>query len=195
MMRMGMTRHVVFGCVARFILPLSNRDSRQSALISVIKRSSRLPQSGHLVGNDRAPVTMANRWLSLIIVVGRTAQGRSLLPSSVSVPNPSIDRLRRRPAPELFPSAWVFAIEPPMPTVLRIGGLRVVIYPNDHRPAHVHVKGADGEAVFILHCPAGPPELRESYGFRLAVLSDIQDALHAALSMLCAEWSAIHGDY
>jgi hypothetical protein len=26
-----------------------------------------------------------------------------------------------------------------MPTVLRIGGLRVVIYPNDHPPAHVHV--------------------------------------------------------
>ena len=24
-----------------------------------------------------------------------------------------------------------------MPTVLRIGGLRVVIYPNDHPPAHV----------------------------------------------------------
>ena len=42
-----------------------------------------------------------------------------------------------------------------MPTVHRYDGLRVVIYPNDHRPAHVHVKGADGEAVFILHCPEG----------------------------------------
>ncbi|WHZ20694.1 MAG: hypothetical protein OJF55_002843 [Rhodanobacteraceae bacterium] len=28
-----------------------------------------------------------------------------------------------------------------MPTILRLGGLRVVIYPNDHRPAHVHVIG------------------------------------------------------
>jgi hypothetical protein len=28
-----------------------------------------------------------------------------------------------------------------MPTVLRVGGLRVVIYPNDHPPAHVHVLG------------------------------------------------------
>jgi hypothetical protein len=27
-----------------------------------------------------------------------------------------------------------------MPTVHRFDGLRVVIYPNDHRPAHVHVK-------------------------------------------------------
>lgn len=49
-----------------------------------------------------------------------------------------------------------------MPTVLRLGALRVVIYPNDHRPAHVHVLGAGGEAVFVLNCPDGPPELREA---------------------------------
>lgn len=28
-----------------------------------------------------------------------------------------------------------------MPTVDVIDGLRVVVYPNDHRPAHVHVIG------------------------------------------------------
>ncbi|WP_287760193.1 DUF4160 domain-containing protein, partial [Acidiphilium sp.] len=60
-----------------------------------------------------------------------------------------------------------------MPTILRIGGLRVVIYPNDHRPAHVHVIGA-GEAVFILHCPDGPPELRESYGFNRSDVARIE---------------------
>ncbi len=81
-----------------------------------------------------------------------------------------------------------------MPTVLRLGGLRVVIYPNDHRPAHVHVKGAGGEAVFILHCPVGPPELRENYGFKLADLGGIERALTDNLADLCAEWSAIHGD-
>jgi hypothetical protein len=27
-----------------------------------------------------------------------------------------------------------------MPTVMRFDGLRVLIYPNDHRPAHVHVR-------------------------------------------------------
>ena len=32
-----------------------------------------------------------------------------------------------------------------MVTVLRIDGLRIVIYVNDHQPAHVHVFG-DGEA-------------------------------------------------
>ncbi|WP_200876780.1 DUF4160 domain-containing protein [Cupriavidus sp. SK-3] len=42
-----------------------------------------------------------------------------------------------------------------MPTVLSIFGLRVVIYPNDHRPAHVHVMGKGCEAVFNLPLPEG----------------------------------------
>ena len=37
-----------------------------------------------------------------------------------------------------------------MPTVLRIGGLRVVIYPNDHPPAHVHVLGPGWVVVINL---------------------------------------------
>lgn len=80
-----------------------------------------------------------------------------------------------------------------MPVVLRIDGLRVVIYPNDHRPAHVHVQGAGGEAVFILHCPDGPPELRESFGFGRSDVGRIKDALAADVVALCAEWRAIHG--
>jgi len=82
-----------------------------------------------------------------------------------------------------------------MPTVLRIGGLRVVIWPNDHRPAHIHVKGADGEAVFNLHCPSGPPVLRESYRFKLADLNRIADALAVAITALCSEWRTIHGHH
>jgi hypothetical protein len=80
-----------------------------------------------------------------------------------------------------------------MPTVLRIGGLRVVIYPTDHRPAHVHVIGAEGEAVFILHCPDGPPELRECHGFKRSDPGAIIEALTVALAALCREWSRIHG--
>ena len=82
-----------------------------------------------------------------------------------------------------------------MPTVLRIDGLRVVIWPNDHRPAHVHVVGAEGEAVFVLNCPGGPPALRESYGFRLGALNQIEAVLAGVLVPLCAAWSEIHGDY
>lgn len=82
-----------------------------------------------------------------------------------------------------------------MPTVMRIGGLRVVIYPNDHRPPHVHVIGAGSEAVFILGCPDGPPTLRGSHGFTTAELNRIASALQASLAALCSEWELIHGDH
>jgi len=79
-----------------------------------------------------------------------------------------------------------------MPTVLRINGLRVVIYPNDHQPPHVHVKGPNGEAVFNINCPEGPVTLRENDGFSKAQLNDIEEPLNANLRHLCAEWRRIH---
>ncbi len=82
-----------------------------------------------------------------------------------------------------------------MPTVLRLKGLRVAIYPNDHRPAHVHVIGIGGEAVFVLHCPEGPSELREIYGFSRSDAGRIKSDLDAAVADLCEEWRAIHGDH
>ena len=80
-----------------------------------------------------------------------------------------------------------------VPTVLRFDGLRVAIYPNDHRPAHVHVVGAGGEAVFSLGCPNGPVELRENYGFRSGQISRIEAALTECLGELCPAWEEIHG--
>lgn len=80
-----------------------------------------------------------------------------------------------------------------MPTALRFDGLRVVIYPNDHRPAHVHVLGRGGEAVFKLNCPIGPLDLRESFGFSGPELRRILDRLMSALAQLCRTWEAIHG--
>lgn len=41
-----------------------------------------------------------------------------------------------------------------MPTILRIEGLRVVIYPNDHPPAHVHVLGPGWVVVVNLIGPS-----------------------------------------
>lgn len=82
-----------------------------------------------------------------------------------------------------------------MPTVLTISGLRVVIYPNDHRPAHVHIIGNGCEAVFKLHCPKGPLDLRENYGFSRKDLVKIADELAANLTHLCNQWRQIHGDY
>jgi hypothetical protein len=80
-----------------------------------------------------------------------------------------------------------------MPTVLRIGGLRVVVYPNDHRPAHGHVVGNGCEAVFRLNCPGGPVELRENYGFSQREVTRIVAVLQTNIEMLCSEWERIHG--
>jgi len=80
-----------------------------------------------------------------------------------------------------------------MPTVLRFAGLRAVIYPNDHRPSHVHVIGRGCEAVFRLNCPAGPIELRENYGFSSREITPIQNVLAVHIEELCGAWEEIHG--
>ncbi|HWF02573.1 MAG TPA: DUF4160 domain-containing protein [Candidatus Angelobacter sp.] len=80
-----------------------------------------------------------------------------------------------------------------MPTVLRFDGLRVVIYPNDHRPAHVHVIGRGCEAVFNLNGPDGPVELRENYAFSRRETSQIAKELTKHLKALSHAWEEIHG--
>ena len=82
-----------------------------------------------------------------------------------------------------------------MPTVLRTGNLRVVIYPNDHRPAHVHVIGPAPEAVFYLNCPAGPVRLRENDGFSTRELNRIELVLNKHVAELCAAWKEIHDNH
>jgi len=82
-----------------------------------------------------------------------------------------------------------------MPAILRLNGLRITIYPNDHRPAHVHAIGAKGEAVLLLNCPKGPAELRESYGFSAPEIRQILADLTNHIPALCREWRYIHGSF
>lgn len=82
-----------------------------------------------------------------------------------------------------------------MPTILKIFGLRACIYPNDHRPAHVHVIGNGCEVVVKLGCPDGPPDPRENHGFSKKELSKILTELALQLPHLCKEWKDIHGNY
>ena len=79
-----------------------------------------------------------------------------------------------------------------MPIVLLFKGLRVTIYTNDHRPAHVHVIGRGCEARFELHCPAGPAELAENFGFSRREVRQILQGLKENLAELCEAWRRIH---
>jgi len=47
-----------------------------------------------------------------------------------------------------------------MPELFRIFGIRFFFYSNEHRPIHVHVKNADGDAVFEV----SPPRLIKNNG-------------------------------
>lgn len=78
-----------------------------------------------------------------------------------------------------------------MVTVLRADGLRVVIFSNDHRPAHVHVFG-DGQAKINLLGADGAPELiwadamsRGEIRRALSIVTDQQ-------AFLLACWREIH---
>jgi hypothetical protein len=82
-----------------------------------------------------------------------------------------------------------------MPTVLHIGSLQVMIYTNDHRPAHVHVFERQRQAVFNLNCLRGPIELRENYGFSWPAVNRLARLLQTDVQRLCAAWRAIHGDF
>ena len=81
-----------------------------------------------------------------------------------------------------------------MPTVLPLfKGWRVVIYPNDHRPPHVHVIGAAEHARFELLCELGKVSLLSNFGFSKRQLGQIEGYLLAHLAHLCKAWGEIHG--
>lgn len=80
-----------------------------------------------------------------------------------------------------------------MPVVMRFNGFGVVVYPNDHVPAHVHVMNAESEAVFNLNCPHGPVALRENYGFLERQIRAIREVLGQNTAKLCHEWRKFHG--
>jgi hypothetical protein len=81
-----------------------------------------------------------------------------------------------------------------MPTIVRFAGYRVVIYPNDHRPEHVHVIGKGVEAVFEVNCPNGGIELRENCGATRRQVSQIRRQLKPFQDRICAAWKETHGE-
>jgi hypothetical protein len=81
-----------------------------------------------------------------------------------------------------------------MPTVLpTFKGWRVVIFPNDHLPPHVHVMGAEVHARFELLCDLAQVRLLSNINFSLPQIKQIEAYLLHHLAYLCREWGRIHG--
>jgi hypothetical protein len=90
-----------------------------------------------------------------------------------------------------------------MPTIIKQDGFRVVIYPNDHIPSHVHViKKSGGEVRIALS--SIDPESGESLVMPsiMSIEHKIRDSdVAKALSLvekhqaeLLTEWSRIHAE-
>ena len=80
-----------------------------------------------------------------------------------------------------------------MPTVLRTGSLRFVMWLNDHSPAHVHVFCGDAEARIELGTQGVHPRLVVNFGMKRADLADALRAVHEHQAALLKSWRAIHG--
>ncbi len=79
-----------------------------------------------------------------------------------------------------------------MVTVFRAKGLRIVIFTNDHDPAHVHVFG-DGEAKINLSGADDMPELIWAIEM---TRGEVRRALSLVIEQrdhLLARWREIHG--
>ena len=78
---------------------------------------------------------------------------------------------------------------------MRIRGFQIRIYPNDHRPPHVHAVGSKGEAVLLLNCPDGPPTIRESVGLNGPEVRAMLKELLPQISVLCAASETIRANF
>ena len=76
--------------------------------------------------------------------------------------------------------------------MLRAQGLRVVIYINDHDPAHVHVFG-DGEAKINLSGDGGLPMLIWADGMSRGEVRRALRLVAEQHAFLLARWEDIHG--
>ena len=79
-----------------------------------------------------------------------------------------------------------------MVTIHRAHGLRVIIFTDDHDPAHVHVFG-DGQAKINLIGPDGAPTLVWAEGMKANELRRAVQLVRNQQEQFLARWREIHG--
>lgn len=94
-----------------------------------------------------------------------------------------------KPLAAINPSGLIIG----MPTVYRANGLEVMIYVDDHRPAHVHVFSADGEVVINLHDSVERMEIRTVAGMRKKDVRKAWDVVTENHAAFLRQWREIHG--
>ena len=78
-----------------------------------------------------------------------------------------------------------------MVTIYRAQGLRIVIFLDDHEPAHVHAFG-DGEAKIDLLGAGGEPELIWAVGMKRNELRRAMTVVAENRDAFLTRWKEIH---
>jgi len=81
-----------------------------------------------------------------------------------------------------------------MPTLFLVGPYRIVIYLNDHEPAHVHALAPGGYARFAIGETRDDVALMAAEGISRAGLRRIAAAIIDRHDECKELWKAIHGD-
>lgn len=79
-----------------------------------------------------------------------------------------------------------------MVTIHRAHGLRIIIFTDDHEPAHVHVFG-DGQAKVNLIGTDGAPVLVWAEGMKANDLRRAMQIVRDKQAQFLARWREIHG--
>ncbi|QRZ12992.1 DUF4160 domain-containing protein [Paracoccus methylovorus] len=79
-----------------------------------------------------------------------------------------------------------------MVTIHRAHGLRIIIFTDDHEPAHVHVFG-DGQAKVNLIGTDGAPVLVWAEGMKANDLRRAMQIVRDEQAQFLARWREIHG--
>ena len=81
-----------------------------------------------------------------------------------------------------------------MPTIININGYRVIIWPDDHAPPHVHVFNGDGEAKISIGNNGEPPRLITIHNLLRPEIRQAWEIVAKNQTALLNAWRKIHGD-
>ena len=76
-----------------------------------------------------------------------------------------------------------------MPTTIRQDGFDVMIFTNDHRPAHVHVFKSSAEVILTL----APVGMRENFRMSKKNVRRAIEIVSNNVELLLQTWREIHG--
>ena len=80
-----------------------------------------------------------------------------------------------------------------MPTVLRVDGFQVRIFPNDHSPPHVHVYRSGAVVVVDLASQKQRQTVREVWGMTATDVVKAFRIVEEHSAFLRGKWEELHG--